>query len=245
MSAPTSIVIGASRGIGEGLVQKLSEAGYKSYGTVRSQPNNDTTFQVDMNDADAASMKAAAAKIDSLDVLIVNGAIASNESYLTLSPDRHREFYQTNVVGPLTAVQAFLPALQKGKHKTIVFLSSLVSSSPLQIRNARAPADEKAPLTKGPYSASKAALNFLGIGLYDELAEQGFSLLAFHPGLVRTDMAAGMIKKLEGMNITDPAFQPITVDQSASGIISAVRAHIAEGKSDLRFLNYDGSEMQL
>ncbi|KAE8224004.1 hypothetical protein CF319_g3037 [Tilletia indica] len=241
MSQPKAIVIGASRGIGQGLVKKLASEGYDAYGTIRSEPTDDHTFQVDLNDSDAASVKKAASNFDSLDLLIVSGALAYATTYSEISPDEHRAFYNTNVIGPLAAAQAFLPALKKGKQKTIVIISSLAGSTGFQLQNARQPADKKLPLGKGPYSATKAAVNQLGIGLYNELGSEGFSVMLIHPGVVRTDMAASFIKNLESK--PDSPIKAITVEESANGIIDVVKSHIATGKSDIRLVSYDGTDM--
>ncbi|CAD6917267.1 unnamed protein product, partial [Tilletia controversa] len=105
MPRPKAIVIG----IGQGLVQTLAREGYEAFGTVRYLTTDDHTFRVDLNDPDAASVKSAASKMDNLDLLIVNAAIADNSPYIELQPEKHRAFYNTNVIGPLTAAQAFLP----------------------------------------------------------------------------------------------------------------------------------------
>ncbi|CAD6885749.1 unnamed protein product [Tilletia laevis] len=227
MSQPKAIVIGASRGIGQGLVQKLTRDGYEAFGTIRSEPKDDHTFQVDLTDADAASVKAAASNFDSLDLLIVSGAIYDGPAFASISPDEHRNFYNTNVVGPLTAAQAFLPALRKGKQKTIVFITSALASIGLSIDNARRPAGQRLPLPESPYSATKAALNLLGIGLYSELSEEGFSIILVHPGLVRTDMGSGLIEQLEKLGPHNP-IPAITVDQSTDGILEGCQGSHCE-----------------
>ncbi|KAE8224214.1 hypothetical protein CF319_g2872 [Tilletia indica] len=241
MSQPKAIVIGASRGIGQGLFKKLASEGYDAYGTIRSEPTDDHTFQVDLNDSDAASVKKAASNLDSLDLLIVSGAIAHEAPYTDISPDEHRAFYNTNVIGPLAASQAFLPALKKGKQKTIVIISSLVGSTGFQLQNAHQPTDKQLPVPKGPYSATKAAVNQLGIGLYNELGSEGFSIILIHPGVVRTDMAVSFLKILESQ--PDSPIKAITVEESTNGIIDVVKSHIATGKSDIRLVSYDGTDM--
>ncbi|KAE8213282.1 hypothetical protein CF327_g3195 [Tilletia walkeri] len=241
MSQPKAIVIGASRGIGQGLVQKLGREGYEAFGTIRSKPADDHTFQVDLNDLDASSVQKSASQFDSLDVLVVSGAIADEGSYLGLTPDKHRAFYNTNVVGPLTAAQAFLPALRKGQQKVIVFITSALGTLSLHLDNSKRPANQRLPVPEGPYSATKAAINLLGTGLYNELSEEGFSVLLIHPGLVRTDLANEMIERLE--KLPSNPIPAITVDQSTDGILKVIKSHIDGGKSEVRHLNYDGTEL--
>ncbi|CAD6899113.1 unnamed protein product [Tilletia controversa] len=229
MSQPKAIAIGASRGkyIGQGLLQKLAREGYEAFGTIRSQPKDDHTFQVDLTDLDAASVKAAAANFDSLDLLIVSGAIAGDIA---------------NVVGPLTAAQAFLPALRKGKQKTIVFITSNLGSIGFNLDNARQPADERVPVPSSPYGATKTALNLIGISLYSELSAEGFSVLLVHPGLVRTDMTNGFLEVLEKASPAN-SIPALTIDESTDAIVKTVKAHIVSGKPDVKHLNYDGTEL--
>ncbi|KAE8241598.1 hypothetical protein A4X03_0g8122 [Tilletia caries] len=209
MSQPKAIAIGASRGkyIGQGLLQKLAREGYEAFGTIRSQPKDDHTFQVDLTDLNAASVKAAAANFDSLDLLI-----------------------------------AFLPALRKGKQKTIVFITSNLGSIGFNLDNARQPADERVPVPSSPYGATKAALNLIGISLYSELSAEGFSVLLVRPGLVRTDMTNGFLEVLEKASPAN-SIPALTIDESTDAIVKTVKAHIVSGKPDVKHLNYDGTEL--
>ncbi|KAK0555006.1 hypothetical protein OC846_001863 [Tilletia horrida] len=244
MSQPKAIVIGASRGIGQGLVQKLKQAGYDTYRTVRSEPSDPKTFRVDLGDLDAESSKAAAANFETLDVLIVNAAIAGGGSYLDIDPQRHRDFYQTNVIGPVAAVQAFLPALRKGQQKMIVFISSKVAQTRFQLENARKPAEQRLPLSTGPYGATKAALNMVGVQLWNRISEEGFSVLMFHPGLVRTDMSTALVAWVDE-NPDRTSERAITVDESTAGVVQVIQASIAAGKPEFRFVQHDGEELEV
>ncbi|CAD6950356.1 unnamed protein product, partial [Tilletia caries] len=185
---------------------------------------------------------AAAANFDSLDLLIVSGAIAGDNALTTISPDDHRASLNNNVVGPLTAAQAFLPALRKGKQKTIVFITSNLGSIGFNLDNARQPADERVPVPSSPYGATKAALNLIGISLYSELSAEGFSVLLVHPGLVRTDMTNGFLEVLEKASPAN-SIPALTIDESTDAIVKTVKAHIVSGKPDVKHLNYDGTEL--
>ncbi|KAK0546825.1 hypothetical protein OC846_004355 [Tilletia horrida] len=238
MSQPTALVIGASRGIGKDLVKKLSAVGYDTYGTVRSHPSDSKTLQADLTDED--SLKAAATKIDTLDLLVLNGAIAEDEPYLKLDVQRHAEYYQTNVIGPLSAAAAFLPALRKGKQKTIVFITSLAGNAGMHKSFYAQPAKDRFPLPKGPYSATKAALNMAAVQLYAELEDEGFSVLLVHPGVVESDMGTEMIEKLKDM--PPFPFPVISIDESATGIAKVIKSHIDAGKPEVRYYQYSGEE---
>ena len=76
-----------------------------------------------------------------------------------------------------------------------------------------------------PYATSKAVMNMVTVQLATQLKEKGVSVVAFHPGWVRTDM---------GGSSAD-----ISVEESAHGILSTLETfpHEASGS----FLRWDGS----
>lgn len=95
-----------------------------------------------------------------------------------------RDHLETNLYGAIMTTQAFLPLLEEktnGK-KQIWFTSSATSS-------------HVHPLGQSPgyvaYSLSKAAPGFCATKLSLLLKEEGFTVVVFHPGLVRTDMTGG------------------------------------------------------
>ena len=76
-----------------------------------------------------------------------------------------------------------------------------------------------------PYATSKAVMNMVTVQLATQLKEKGVSVVAFHPGWVRTDM---------GGSSAD-----ISVEESAHGILSTLETfpHADSGS----FLRWDGS----
>jgi NAD(P)-dependent dehydrogenase (short-subunit alcohol dehydrogenase family) len=123
---------------------------------------------------------------------------------------------RVNSVAPLKLMEALLPCLERTKGSKAVFLSSKMGSM--------------AENTSGGqyiYRSSKAALNAVVKSLGLELAERGITVLAFHPGWVRTDMGG-------------PNGQ-LSVDESVTamrGVIAGLTTADAG-----RFLNYDGAEI--
>ncbi|CAD6893240.1 unnamed protein product [Tilletia laevis] len=261
---PTALVVGASRGIGKALLDKLAQAGYDTYGTVRTLPPatkpspSKALLQADLTDE--ASLRKAAEDLsktcgDGLDLLIISGATAGDEPYLEIETDRLLDYYNTNVIGPLRAIRAFLPALRSRSsspsaaagQRTIVIITSLASNAGMRAKNALTlPIEDRLPISTGPYGSSKAALNCLGIGLYTELEAEGFKVLLVHPGLVNTDMAQNMIKRVEDKFAGgESPWKVLEVEESVGGIVDVVvrEAGKKDGKPALKYVDWTGKDL--
>jgi len=260
---PTALVIGASRGIGRGVLAELSAAGFDAYGTVRSLGGTDSNVVLKDNLikadlTDTASLTEAAKALSQelkskhggaepgLDVLVINGAVASQGPYLTLSPEDHLHAYDTNVAGPLRAIQAFLPLLCAGPTKYIFIVSSLAANANWSVQTILSPKEARSPVSGGPYSATKAALNLLGAGIYHELEDEGFKVTLVHPGLVRSDMAKPYLALLQAHEEKTGEKHPYEVlspEESASGIVKVIQDVSAKAGGDLRFVDWKGDAM--
>ncbi|GAA6064115.1 hypothetical protein JCM10212_004962, partial [Sporobolomyces blumeae] len=86
---------------------------------------------------------------------------------------------QTNTFGVVNTCFAFLPLLRKGNKKQIFITSSTVGSIGGYF--------SETPLATA-YAMSKAAVNMFAVKLSRELAPEGFTVIPFCPGYVKTDM---------------------------------------------------------
>ncbi|KAG7877598.1 hypothetical protein KL905_004815 [Ogataea polymorpha] len=234
MTQTVYLVVGASRGIGLALATKLSEnpdnyviASYRSATTasklleLAKKPNVDTVV-VDIADEDCKEQleKGLAKLTDGLDVAIINAGISkSTLPILECSRELFMEHFLTNTIGALEAYKAAHGFLLKRNTRKVVFTSSNAGSIGTYL-----------PLPVGAYGTSKAALNFVIRRLSDENAGENFSYVGVHPGLVVTDMAKGLMEKMEN-SPTDPmalAFSEylknhgITAETSAEGIVTTI-----------------------
>ncbi|KAJ3494936.1 hypothetical protein NLG97_g3754 [Lecanicillium saksenae] len=223
----TTLVVGASRGIGKELVQQLSQlqqhgrviASVRSAVDFGSSPNIQS---ITMDQSSAKSINEAARSIAALDTLIINAAMGDDEQLLDTPDERMAQYMDVNVTGVLRIVKAFLPALKARKTRQIVLVSSTSGSLARQV-NAKSG-------FKGPYAVSKAALNMIAVQLHNELHESdGFTVVPIHPGWVATDM--GRISGDGGM----PA------SKSASGILSVIEK--LKPQNSATFYNYDGTTL--
>jgi NAD(P)-dependent dehydrogenase (short-subunit alcohol dehydrogenase family) len=168
------LVTGASRGIGQALVEEALNRGARHvYAAARrpaSHPDERVT-PVRMDVTDAVQVQEAAERVGSLDILVNNAGLALFEGLgdrATL--ERH---LAVNLFGTYAVIEAFLPQLI-GSRGVIVNNLSLNSLAPLPALAA--------------YSVSKAAAFSLTQSLRTSLAERGVRVHAVLTGPVDTDM---------------------------------------------------------
>jgi NAD(P)-dependent dehydrogenase (short-subunit alcohol dehydrogenase family) len=174
----TLLVTGANRGLGKALVEEsLARGARRVYaGARQSVAHADPRVAPLVLDiTDAAQIRAAAAGIRDLDILINNAGISvQNELGDRAALER---LLAVNLFGAYDVTQAFLPALARARGSIV----SVLSLSSL----AAVPFD---PL----YSISKAAAFSLSQSLRALLAEQGVSVHVVLPGPIDTDMTRGL-----------------------------------------------------
>jgi NAD(P)-dependent dehydrogenase (short-subunit alcohol dehydrogenase family) len=172
------LVTGANRGIGQALVQEaLRRGALRVYaGTrqaVRHPDRRVTPIALDVTDA--AQIRAAAQRVESLDILINNAGMALYDD-LT-DPAVLEAQLRVNLFGPYAVTQAFLPLLTRSRGALVNNLS-LNALAPLPFIPA--------------YSVSKAAAFNMTQSLRVLLAERGVSVHAVLTGPVDTDMTHGL-----------------------------------------------------
>jgi NAD(P)-dependent dehydrogenase (short-subunit alcohol dehydrogenase family) len=172
------LVTGANRGIGQALVQEALRRGarqvYAGTRRIAIEPDRRVT-PVALDVTDAAQIRAAAQRVESLDVLINNAGVALYDD-LT-DPAVLEEHLRVNLFGPYLVTQRFLPLLTRSRGALVNILS----------------VNALAPLALIPaYSASKAAAFSLTQSLRLLLAERGVTVHAVLTGPVDTDMTRGL-----------------------------------------------------
>ncbi len=174
----TVLVTGANRGIGRALVeQALARGASRVYASARrplAHPDRRVTPLV-FDLTDVAQIRAAAATVESLDVLVNNAGIAQ---YDDLSdPAAIEQHLAVNLFGSYAVTQAFLPQLTRSRGAIVNVLSTgALAAIPV------IPA----------YSISKAAAFSLSQSLRALLAGQGVRVHAVMTGPTDTDMSRGL-----------------------------------------------------
>ena len=203
MSDPNRIalVTGANSGIGFEIAKQLLTAGLEVL--VGSRSTNKGTdacarlgpgarlLPIDVTDE--ASITAAAAETDRLDVLVNNAGInPGSEDITSTSVGQFRRTYETNVFGLVAVTQAFLPALRRSAHPRIVNISSGTGS--LTWTGGDNPQfDWRRVKGSGiAYRSSKTAVNAITLMTAQALEADGILVNALAPGLRQTNLIAGM-----------------------------------------------------
>ncbi len=224
----TVFITGANRGIGLSLTQLYLASGWQVHATTRNLARSDelvtlcdqysslTLHELDVTDYQQVSELAHT--LPAIDLLINNAGYYGPKGYGFGNTDveEWRKVFEINTIAPLKLVEAFYPLLKQSLVKKIACISSKVGSM-----------TENTSGGGYIYRSSKAALNSVVKSLSNDLADQGFTVLALHPGWVLTDMG--------GPNAL------IDADTSARGLSKVIEQSTQNNSG--QFINYDGTEL--
>lgn len=224
------VVTGANRGIGLEFVRQFAQAGRAVIAGCRSPDTAtdladiarrapDAVRVLPLDVTDEASVAAFAEAIDGapVDLLINNAGIMgpAAQDLESVDTDGWLDAFRANTIGPLLVTRALLPALTAESAGVVAVVTSRVGSI------------TEAAGGRYAYRTSKAAANMVVKDMAADLAGRGLTVVAMHPGWVRTDMGG--------------AQAPLTAADSV-GQLREVVAGLGPGDSG-RFLNFDGSEI--
>jgi NAD(P)-dependent dehydrogenase (short-subunit alcohol dehydrogenase family) len=227
MAERTALVVGASRGLGLGLVKELVGRGWTVIATLRSAGTASglTAFAeqsggklrletLDLEQSGQIDALAERLSGETLDLLFVNAGISLGRITAgAASRDDIARLFVTNTVAPIHVAEALVDRMRDGTGVIAMMSSGLGSVA----NNFRGGADL--------YSASKAALNKLTRGFATGLGDRKLTVLSISPGWVRTDMG--------GANAM------LSVEQSCKGVIDVVEAKAGSGAHG--FYGHDGA----
>jgi len=210
-----ALIIAGSRGLGFGLVREHLARGWRVTATMRS-PSPDLAALRDASDgrltletldvtapgqAVALSTRLAG---QSYDLLFLNAGIMAGRGVgLTDVPDADiADIFLTNAIAPIRVADALAGHVAPGG--MIAFMSSILGSIGTND-------DGRAEL----YRASKAALNSLIRSFRARHAQADTTILALHPGVVRTSMGGPTA--------------PLDIDTSVRGVADTIAARWGSG----------------
>lgn len=222
MTAPTTLITGANRGLGLEFARQCVARGDRVIAGCR-HPDEADELQAIASDsleivaidvASDASIADTAAAVDGPVSLLVNNAGiygGDDQSIAEVDSQIAADVYRTNVIGPMMLMQALAPKLASDAR--VLNVSSGYASI------ASAAADW--PIM---YCCSKAALNMLAAIVGRDWSETDRVVVAMSPGWVRTDM---------GGDAAD-----LSPEQSVRGMLAAIdELHPSDTG---RFLDWQG-----
>ena len=222
MTAKKALIIGASRGLGLGLVKELLADGWDVTATVRHPQKADALKalgpvrieQLDMNNQQAIKALGNTLHNEVFDLLFINAGVKGPDDQLSGNATLAEvgQLFFTNSVAPINVAREFVSRIRKDSG-VLAFMSSVLGS----VTHPDAP-------ELALYKASKAALNSMTNSFVTQLGEQKLTVLSLHPGWVKTDMG--------GENAH------IDVDTSVRGLVDQVNAYT--GKGGHHFIDYKG-----
>jgi NAD(P)-dependent dehydrogenase (short-subunit alcohol dehydrogenase family) len=224
-SSRTALIIGASRGLGLGLVQRLHEDGWNIVATVRNpqQPGALADVpgvrieQLEMNDTTQLDGLQQRLQGQLFDLVFINAGVMGPlpQDLETVNVQAIGDLFMTNAVAPIRVARRLAGQVREGSG-VLAFMSSILGSVTI-------PDGGEICL----YKASKAALNSMINSFVVDLQRPDLCVLAMHPGWVKTDMG--------GENAE------IDVLTSTRGMLEQIKAQ--SGHGGLRFINYKGESL--
>ncbi|MBN9148761.1 MULTISPECIES: SDR family NAD(P)-dependent oxidoreductase [unclassified Nitrobacter] len=206
LASRIALVTGASRGIGYATARALAKAGAHVIAVARTQGGLEeldddigkdggsaTLVPLNLTDFDGTARLGAALneRHGKLDILVGNAGIAGPSSplgHIDLKP--WQDVMAINVTANFQLIRCMEPLLQKSDAGRAVFVTASAAS--------------KANAYRGPYAASKAALDTLVRCWANETATTPIRVNLFNPGPVRTRMRAIVFPGEDPMTLVTP-----------------------------------------
>ncbi len=213
------VVTGASRGIGRAVAERCAQSGALVVACAREDHANPVVDQIlsaggvahaqslDVTDSESVNdaIQTMLVRFKRIDVLVNNAGIVRDKLLVRMKRGDWDSVLATNLTAAFTCTQAVLRSMMKQRRGRIISISSVVgqSGNPGQTN----------------YAASKAGLVGFTKSLAREVALRGITVNIVSPGMIETDMTAGLtgtVRKLLADKI--PMLRFGTPDEVASAV---------------------------
>jgi 3-oxoacyl-[acyl-carrier protein] reductase len=200
LSAPIAMVTGGSRGIGRGVALELAQRGFD---VAFCHRNNPAAAQEVSAAIEALGRRAHATACDVADgaavsdwigiversfgpvqALVNCAGITRDAPMVAMDPAKWNEVIQVNLGGVFNVCRVVAFAMLKRKRGAIINMSSV--------------SGVYGNLGQANYAASKAGIIGMSLSLAKEMARYGVRVNVVAPGLIDTDMSAGLAEEARG-----------------------------------------------
>jgi len=224
------VITGGSRGIGAAAVERFAAKGHKVWffyarkeeaAQAVAEKTGATAIRCDVSDGEA--VKAAFRQIPDVDILICNAGIAHYGLMSMMAETDWDRLFAVNVKGIYHCVNAAMPFFLKKQQGCVITVSSMWGRVGASCEAA--------------YSATKGAVIALTKALAKELGPSGIRVNCVAPGVIETDMCAGLDPEiLEEMGQETPVGRNGTPMDVARAMDYLAEADFVTG----HILNVDG-----
>jgi 3-oxoacyl-[acyl-carrier protein] reductase len=209
MTEKVALVTGGGRGIGRSIVLALGEAGWRVAFSYRgNQPAAEATaaelaalghpglpVQADVSSAEDREnlVNAVLDEYGGVDLLVNNAGMAPRQrtDLLEMSEPSFDEVMGTNLKGPFFLTQRVARVM-------VEQVRSGAGGVPVIVNIGSISAYTSSP-NRGEYCISKAGMGMMTALFADRLAEEGVRVYEVRPGIIETDMTAGVREKYDRM----------------------------------------------
>ncbi len=225
-----AVVTGGSRGIGKSIAEALLEKGFTVIVTARNKGTEIEELEkaygknilfVPCDISRQEDRKKLASFVNDsfgrLDLLVNNAGVAPKErkDILEITPEDFDYLTDINLKGTFFVTQELTPVLTANEKSRIVNISSMSAYT--------------ASVNRGEYCISKAGISMITKLFAARLAEYGVSVIEIRPGIIETDMTAGVKEKYE--KLIAEGITPINRMGKPEDVAKCVAA-VADGNFD-------------
>ncbi len=187
LEGKVAIVTGASRGIGEAVAKKLAENGATVYAVSRTDITNTSEnnlhiipVSVDITDQKAVSslFRRVNSEFHRLDILVNNAGVMNDALIGMITDTQVIDTFKVNVFAPIFLIQYASKLMRRNKSGSIINMASIMGITGNQAQMV--------------YAASKGAVISLTKSAAKELATDGIRVNALAPGVISTNLIAGL-----------------------------------------------------
>lgn len=216
--ARTALVTGGSRGIGLGIAERLALEGWSLViNGVRAEADAQGALDglrahgvpVTYARGDVGSKEGRAAILEQVlgrhgapNLLVNNAGVAPLErkDLLEMTEESYDRVLGINLRGPMFLTQAIARAMVEAKSKDAAFGACIVTVSSISATVAS--------INRGEYCVAKAGLSMLTELFATRLGPHGIPVYEVRPGVIRTDMTAGVQAKYDKLIAEGLCVQP-------------------------------------
>ena len=219
-----ALITGGSRGIGAETVRQFAARGdtvyflyEKEHASAQAVAEQTGATPICCDVADGAAVRAAFQTIPDVDILVCNAGISISGLVHQMSEENWDRLFDVNVKGMYHCINAAIPYFLQKQRGSIITVSSMWGQVGASFEVA--------------YSATKGAVIAMTKALAQELGPSGVRVNCVAPGVVCTDMCAGVSEEtMEELRQQTPIGRNGTPHDIATAIVYLADAEFVTGQ---------------